>query len=140
MVLRVLILTNVHDDTVQHVDEGGRTRKRSTILPRDSIAVLESKISTLQVRMDAQKDLLRGDQKAATDALEEQLRKAISDAEEQKRRERVTRDELGTMKDELEREREIVIELSEVRREEDEIFFFDFYFLYCCSFFCCFVE
>ena len=99
-----------------------------------TIAVLESKISTLQVRMDAQKDLLRGDQKAATDALEEQLRKAISDAEEQKRRERVTREELGTMKDELEREREIVIELSEVRREEDEIFFFDFYFLYCCSF------
>jgi chromosome segregation ATPase len=133
-------LRSVQNELLENLREKtsatGATTREIAMLRREKgasvgeIAALESKVATLVVRMEAQKDLLRGDQKAATDALEEQLREAISEAEEHKKTAKTTRDELETMEDELEREREIVIELSGVRKKRklNFLFFFSFFF------------
>ena len=81
------------------------------------IESLKSKLQMLQVRMDAQRDLLRQDEKAATDALEVQLGNALSTSENYKTELRGTKERLDRTTIELQRQTENANDLEDVRDE-----------------------
>lgn len=91
--------------------------KREDGSNKSEITTLQSKLDMLQVRMDAQKDLLRQDAKAATDALENKLSSVTKECENYKNELNNKKNELIEMNKALNLERNHVMELEDLRDE-----------------------
>ena len=81
------------------------------------ITTLTSKLNMLQIRMDAQKDLLRQDAKTATDALESDLERVLQDCAEYQTQLARVKEELTSTKQVVETEKNTVLALEDVRDE-----------------------